>query len=62
MSKRIIECKDGHKFIDVTDIAKLLWESANVELYELDDDGTEHLISDKEHFDKAVSQSKIVIE
>jgi hypothetical protein len=31
MSKRIIECKDGHKFIDVTDIAKLLWESANVE-------------------------------
>jgi len=62
MSKRIIECQDGHKFIDVTDIAKLIWESVDVELYELDDDGTEHLINDKEHFDRAISQSKIVIE
>ena len=62
MSKRIIECKDGHKFIDVTDIAELLWESANVELYELDDDGTEHLINDKEHLYNAIKQSKIVIE
>lgn len=62
MSKRIIKCNDGHTFIDVSDIAELLWDSASVELFELDDDGVEHVISSKEQLNKAIGNSKIVIE
>lgn len=53
---------EGYEFINVSDIALTLWDNPTIELFELDDDGVEHLIEGAHHLERAYQTGLIVIE
>jgi hypothetical protein len=60
MKSRIILTKDEHLFINVTDIALPLWHSNMVELFELDYELNESLISSQERLNELIESGEVV--
>ena len=58
--KRIVKV-DGYKFVDVTDLAISLWDT-DIELFELDDEGNEHLIQSGKELERAIQTGMVVVE
>lgn len=61
MQNRIVELTDGYKFVDVTDLAVSLWDT-DIELFELDDEGVEHLIQSGKELERAIQTGMVVVE
>jgi hypothetical protein len=60
MKSRIILTKDEHLFINVTDIALTLWHTNMVELFELDYELNESLISSQERLNELIESGEVV--
>ena len=61
MKSRIILTKDGHQFINVTDISLPLWDTNMVELFELDYELNESLITSQERLNELLECGELVV-
>ena len=61
MENRIIKTEDGFTFVNVTDLALALWATNSVELFELNDELNEALITSEEELKKVLELGNIVV-
>ena len=61
MKSRIIKTEDGYTFIDATQHAVALWDSNSVELFELNNDLTESLITSEKRLKEVLELGKMVV-
>ena len=61
MKTRIIKTEDGYTFVDATEHALALWDSNNVELFELNNDLTESLITSEKRLKEVLELGKMVV-
>ena len=61
MENRIIKTKDGFTFVNVTDLALALFATNKVELFELNDDLTESIITSEERLKEVLELGNIVV-
>ena len=61
MKNRIIKTEDGFIFVNVTDLALALWATNSVELFELNDELTESLITSEEQLKEVLELGNIVV-
>jgi len=61
MKNRIIKTEDGFTFVNVTDLALALFATNKVELFELNDDLTESLITSEERLKEVLELGNIVV-
>jgi len=61
MENRIIKTEDGFTFVNVTDLALALWATNSVELFELNYELNESLITSEEELKKVLELGNIVV-
>ena len=61
MKNRIIKTEDGFTFVNVTDIALTLFATNKVELFELNDELTESLITSEERLKEVLELGNVVV-
>jgi hypothetical protein len=61
MENRIIKTEDGFTFVNVTDLALALWATNSVELFELNDELSESLITSEERLKEVLELGNIVV-
>jgi len=57
---KVLKTYDDFLWLDVTDIAKSLWQSQDFELYAVYEDHTEHLINTEMEFEAALMDKCII--
>ena len=60
MENRLIKTEDGFTFVNVTDLALALWATNKVELFELNDELSESLITSEERLKEVLELGYIV--
>ncbi len=61
MENRIIKTEDGFIFVNVTDLALALWATNSVELFELNDELSEALITSEERLKEVLGLGYVVV-
>ena len=61
MENRLIKTEDGFTFVNVTDLALALWATNKVELFELNDELSEALITSEERLKEVLELGYIVV-
>jgi hypothetical protein len=61
MNNRIIKTEDGFTFVNVTDLALALWSTNSVELFEINDELNESLITSEKRLKEVLELGKMVV-